>query len=138
VREALNLLRGARADEELSVDELAAPGRTNDPELALVRARHGSELADAFRETLSGLPADDRTMLRMHYVDGVEIEDIGRVFGVHRTTASRWLAKTREKVLDGTRRAVRARLRGSESEVESVLRLAQSDLDVSLNRLLGG
>jgi len=137
VREALNLQRGAKGSGELSVDELAAPGRAHDPELALVRARHGLELADAFRQTVEDLPDDDRTMLRMHYVDGVEIEDIGKVFGVHRTTASRWLSKTREKVLDGTRRRVRERLRGSESEVESVLRLAQSDLDISLGRVLG-
>lgn len=136
VREALNLVRGIKPEGEMSVDELAGPGRADDPELALVRARHGRELAEAFRETVAALPDDDRTVLRMHYVDGLEIEDVGRVFGVHRTTASRWLQKTREKVLDGTRRRVRERLRGSESEVESVLRLAQSDFDVSLNRVL--
>ncbi|MBI2395193.1 MAG: sigma-70 family RNA polymerase sigma factor [Deltaproteobacteria bacterium] len=135
VREALNLQRGARADVDL--DDVAQQAPARDPELALVRARHGRDLADAFREAVAALPDDDRTMLRMHYVDGHELEDIGRVFGVHRTTASRWLAKTREKVLEGTRRRVRDLLHGSPSEVESVLRLAQSDLDISLNRVLG-
>lgn len=143
VREALNLrrdeARGESTDDDgLSFEEVdrGAP-RADDPELALVRARYGHELAAAFKESVAELPEDDRTMLRMHYIDGLDIEAIGRVFAVHRSTASRWLAKTRAAVLAETRKRVRARLRVSSSEVESVLRLAQSDFDFSLHRAFG-
>lgn len=138
VREALNWAREKKPDaareEDVSLDELAPNDRASEPELALARAHHGKLLADALREAVAALSPDDRMLLKMCYLDGLEIEEIGKILGVHRSTASRALARTRKQVLDDTRRRVRERMRGSASEVESVLRLAQADLDISLNR----
>lgn len=140
VREALNLRRSTGAVDDGSDDEvsLAAVSASPDPEAAVVRARHGRELAEVFRESVRALPPDERTLLRLHYLDGLEIEAIGKILGVHRSTASRWLAKTRDGVLKDTRRRLRERLRASASEVESVLRLAHDDLEISLHRALAG
>ncbi|MGZ6084113.1 MAG: sigma-70 family RNA polymerase sigma factor [Polyangiales bacterium] len=136
VREALNLRRELKPEAHANEDEevLGDVAPSNDPELALARAHHGTVLSGAIREALAALPADDRLLLRMRYLDGLEMEEIGRVLGVHRSSASRALSKARELVLKETRRRVSAVVRGSPSEIESVLRLAQSDLDVSLQR----
>lgn len=134
VREALNLRRGEKEHDELALDDVDP---NDGPEAAMIRARYGRALAEAFRESVRALPPDERTLLRLHYLDGLEIEQIGRVLAVHRSTASRWLSKTREAVLKETRRRVREQLRASASEVESVLRLAGDDLEISLHRALG-
>jgi RNA polymerase sigma-70 factor (ECF subfamily) len=134
VREALNLRRELRPGADVEEDEPLDLAPANDPELALARAHHGSVLSGALRDAVASLSADDRMLLRMRYLDGLEMEEIGKVLGVHRSSASRALSKARELVLKETRRRVREVVRGTPSEIESVLRLAQSDLDVSLQR----
>lgn len=56
--------------------------------------------------------------------------------GVHRATAARWVDAARETVLAGTQRELIRRLRISRSELASVIRLIQSQLELSLLRVL--
>lgn len=125
-----------RSVPEVNDVELDDVDPSDGPEAAVIRARYGRALGDAFRESVRALPVEERTLLRLHYIDALDIEQIGRVMGVHRSTASRALSKTRESLLKETRRRVRERLRASASEVESVLRLAGDDLEISLHRAL--
>ena len=55
-------------------------------------------------------------------------------YGVHRATVVRWLAAAREALFAGTRARMRDRLR--DTEIDEVLDLIQSRLDVSVRRLL--
>jgi RNA polymerase sigma-70 factor (ECF subfamily) len=80
---------------------------------------------------------DLRTLLRLHYLDVLTLEKIARLFHVGRTTAHRWIADAREALLADTTRRVRELLVLSDSEVDSLLPLVASQLDVSLSRLLG-
>jgi len=97
VRVALNLRRGkdaltsgASATETV---EFVSPGA--DPELDYLKTRYGAELRDALRTTLAALPQDERTVMRMHYVDRLNIEEIGVAYHVHRATVARWIAASR-------------------------------------------
>ncbi len=56
---------------------------------------------------------------------------------MHRATAARWLQAARAAVLDGTQGELIRRLRLSRTELANVMRLIESQLDVSLPRLLG-
>jgi RNA polymerase sigma-70 factor, ECF subfamily len=58
------------------------------------------------------------------------------MFGVHRATAARWLARVRHRLQQETLDRLAARLRLGTHEVESVLRLIRSELDVSLTNAL--
>jgi RNA polymerase sigma-70 factor (ECF subfamily) len=69
-------------------------------------------------------------------VDGLSIDALGEIYGVHRATAARWIAKIREDLLARTREAFSARAKVGRAEFESLLRLARSQLDVSLRRVL--
>jgi len=75
-------------------------------------------------------------VLRLHLLDGLNIDRIGQLHDVHRATAARWLASAREALAKDTQRILQARLQVSRSEFESLLRLVRSDLDVSLCRIL--
>ena len=61
---------------------------------------------------------------------------IGRIYQTHRTTIWRWLTGCREELLKKTRKLLAERLKVSESEFSSLMNAMQSDLDVSLSRIL--
>ena len=136
VRTALKSLRQARRDRpvDADLDALAAPGAS--PELALLRASCAADFRAALAEALAALSARDRTLLRQHFVDNLTIDELAPVYGVHRATAARWLARLRAEVLGQTRDALARRLGPAAPELTSVLRLIDSQLDLSLSRLL--
>jgi RNA polymerase sigma-70 factor (ECF subfamily) len=138
IRTALNLrrekTRADRRDEEAGDSEMLPPVR--DPELEYLRARYAHEVKEVFATVLEALTADQRNVLRMHYLDGLTLDEIGVAYGVHRATAARWIQQAREAILDLTRKRLNERLRVSPSELESVLALVQTGLVSSLRRLL--
>jgi RNA polymerase sigma-70 factor (ECF subfamily) len=139
VRTWLNLRRRdgreRPAGDERLFDQIAATG--DDPELALLKGRYRRELAGCFEAALATLPDRDRALLRYHAVDGLTIDDLGRIYKVHRTTAFRWLEAARERLSARTHAQLERRLGLSGAQVASVVRLVRSQLDVSVRRLLG-
>jgi RNA polymerase sigma-70 factor (ECF subfamily) len=75
-------------------------------------------------------------MLRYHYLDDLGFEEIARMRRVHRTTITRAFQKIREALLIETRAAMMRDMGTGEAELESIMRLIESQLDVSLHRLL--
>lgn len=126
--------RGPREDSGLSgvLDALAARG--DDPELAFFKEHYRAELKRAFEECALALSARDRALLRFALVDRLNVDEIGKLYGVHRATAARWVAAARAELERGTR----ARLRVEGRELESIVRMLGSQLDVSLSRVLDG
>ena len=65
------------------------------------------------------------------------MDQIGLLYRVHRVTASRWLAGARKAVLSHTRRLLTDQLDISAEEFESIVRLVQSQLDLSILPAIG-
>lgn len=107
-----------------------------DPEIALLRKRYAREFSDAFKLTLLTLDADERNVLKLHYLDGLSIDEVGAAYGVSRATAARWLQKARARVVDETQRLLSERLGASAPHAASLLALVRSQLDASLIGLL--
>jgi len=106
------------------------------PELSMLRAKHGAQIADAMRASLGSLEDRERALLRYSLVDGWSIDEIGDRYGVHRATAARWLAAARDSLGDHIRREVASRLSISIAEVDSIIDVVRSRIDVSLERIL--
>jgi RNA polymerase sigma-70 factor (ECF subfamily) len=132
IRHQRKRAREAPADRPL--DE--ALGDAGDPLLSQLKAEYRSEFATALREAIDVLDAEDRTLLRQQIVDQLSIDEIGAAFGVHRATAARWLSRARGALVTATRARLAARLRVSVDEIDSVIRLVQSQLDASVVRYL--
>ena len=124
--------KSAPGDEALS--RFASP--EDDPELAHMKQLYRDEFKLAFHAALDALEVRERNVLRHQVLDGLSIDAIGALYGVHRATAARWLARAREKLLLGTRNELRERLSVSREEFESIVGMIQSRLDVSLRRVL--
>jgi RNA polymerase sigma-70 factor (ECF subfamily) len=129
VRTALNLRRQAAPAARAARDqESSLPAAGLDPELGYLKARYRRDFEQAFEEALISLPASDRGLLKLHYLDGLTLDQLARTRGVHRATAARWLAAAREALLGATRASLCARLRLSEREFDSLLGLVRSQL----------
>jgi len=135
IREALQLLRKERAPTDDQLVEL--PLAAADPELAHFRKVYLEQFREALLAALAELPLRDRNILRHQYVYRMTIDQIGAIYHVHRVTASRWEVKARAALLAGTRRRLMQRLKVSAAELESIMRIIQSQLDISLLRYLG-
>jgi RNA polymerase sigma-70 factor (ECF subfamily) len=136
VRTALNLKRPAR--RETSAEEVLGElvARDADPELAHLKTLYRAELRDALGAALAALPDRDRAVLRLHYVDGMRLARIAALYQVQESTVSRWVHKAAEAVGAAGRRQLRGRLSLSASALDSVARLVESNLDLSLARIL--
>ncbi|MCA9639983.1 MAG: sigma-70 family RNA polymerase sigma factor [Polyangiaceae bacterium] len=134
VRSAISHTRKAKPERNVDLSDLQA----GDIEWELERLKHGyrSAFRQAFAAALSGLSARDRNILRLHHFGGLSVEQVGEIYGVHRGTATRWIARIREDLLKATKAQLAGELGLTALDVESVMRLIQSQLDVSVERLL--
>jgi RNA polymerase sigma-70 factor (ECF subfamily) len=137
VRQALMLVRKQRREIPMR-EGLDAHLASDDPEIGYLKNLYRAEFAAAFRAAAEALEARDRNLLRYHYLDGLTLEQMAAVNGVHRATVARWLAAARETLVNDTQRRLRERIPGSETEIESLLRLVRSELDLSVRRLFRG
>ena len=107
------------------------------PELAVLRERYRDDVRLAIRAAITALPDAARALLRYSVVDGWSVDRIGALYGVHRATAARRVAAARDELATAIRGALAARLSITVDEVDSIIRLVQSRIDLSLERLLG-
>lgn len=90
----------------------------------------------ALKESLATLTPRDRNVLRLHVVEGVSADAIGRMYGAHRATATRWIASAKEVVFEATQAAVQREKNLSPATFESFARDAASQLDATLTTFL--
>jgi RNA polymerase sigma-70 factor (ECF subfamily) len=137
VRTALRL-RARQSAGGVPLDPLAEealPGVV-DPELDHLKLRYRGAYEDAVEAALAALPDRDALLLKLHYVDGLNIDRIGGLFGMHRSTVARWRAAVRGRLLAEVRERLRDRIPLTGSEFESILALVRSQLVVSIRSLL--
>jgi RNA polymerase sigma-70 factor (ECF subfamily) len=138
VRVALKL--GAAHDRLASPDANVLEGlvaQDADQELLAAKSQYRDTFQAALEECFSALPSRQKTLLRMHFLDEMSIDEMGRVFHVHRATIARWLVAIRREVLEQICRKISLNLRASSSEFRSMVRLVRGDVRLSLHRILG-
>lgn len=121
---------------ESSSEEALAFEASNDLELELLKGKYRELFRTAFLETVGALAPGTRLLLKLHYLDRLSMEDVGKVLGVHRLTVLRRLERARQELSEGTKERLEAELRLAPPDVDSLLRLIQSRLDVSLQHAL--
>lgn len=104
------------------------------PELVAMKSAAESSFAQAFALAMGQLTPAERTLLRQRYLDGLTIDDLAPLHGVHRATMARRLAQARTAVIDRTRVALGERFGLAASVIDGVLRLAGSRFDLSVSR----
>jgi RNA polymerase sigma-70 factor len=137
-RTALNHLSSHARAAQVQGDDalLALPGGGDDPEIAAMKARYRGEFKAAFARAMASLEDAPRAALRLHYLDGLTLAEIGALYQWSVPTASRRISGAREALLAATRQTMASELKLSNTELDSVLRLIESRL--SVDGLVGG
>jgi RNA polymerase sigma-70 factor (ECF subfamily) len=135
---ALSQLRADTAQAQLKA-RVAAEDAVGaiDPELRYLQAMHASAFEEAFKHALARLSTRSRFLLRLHCFMGMTLAELAGVYAVNDATISRWLAKARDELLDGTGRYMREVHGVRPEEFPSLARLLASQLHMSVARLLG-
>jgi RNA polymerase sigma-70 factor (ECF subfamily) len=113
--------------------EPAVAGR--DPELAYMHRAYSSAFKHAFERAIDELSPRDRTLLRLHIVDDLAIDDIAAIYDLHRATVARRIDAARQTVA----RSARRHLRGAgidREQLAEAFSLVKSQLDLSVTRVL--
>src|SRR5688572_25593386 len=133
--------RARLRSSEAEAPELAATptfaSRRGDGSEEPFKAVYAHAFERALEEAFRTLTSRERAVLRLHFAEGMNIDEIGRVYAVHRATVARWIAGYRE----GLAKSVRARLETkfgqlTRDEFDSLFSLVYEQLDLSVTALL--
>jgi RNA polymerase sigma-70 factor, ECF subfamily len=132
------LRRAAAAPQERATDpnDLLQVADAHDPELGLLRERYREPVREALERAFSRLTPRERNLLRLRLLEGWGFDQLGARFGVHRTSAARWIAQAQQTLFEETRHELHARFGIDPSEFASVARLVHSRLHLSVERIL--
>ena len=136
-RKAFKVIR--KIDREETLDEILLdhwPDATPGPEQKQLRSQYTAELKKAIREAFAGLEVRQRNLLRQHILDELTIDDLARLYRVHRATCARWLADARADLGKLTRKKLMSALGMPTNDVDSLLRFLDSDIELSISRIL--
>ncbi len=137
VHQYLNAIRDNRrevgTDDESVLDALADPGI--DPRLAYLKQRYRDSFAASIDAAAAGLQPNERAVLHYTFVDGLNLDALGRALRISRASAHRRLTAAREALLAGTERELQDRLALTREEVVSLHRLVRSQLELSMGRI---
>jgi RNA polymerase sigma-70 factor, ECF subfamily len=128
-----------RAPKEVSIEtdlQIGLAGAPVDPELMHIRELYRRPFEEAFAAAIAALPLNDRVLLHQRFVQRVPLHDLAISYGVHVNTIARWLARARQALESTMRAELASLLHIGEAEFTSILRLVQSQLDISLGALV--
>lgn len=135
IRTAQDMVRANERNRSLDEDpdELRSEG---DPEGEYLKARYRPEFRAALEKTLAALTSRDRNILRLYYFEGLSSIAIARMYRVSGAAVRSRIQRCRSAILTETRRLLSERLGVDGGEFESLMGLVQSQVDVSISRIL--
>lgn len=137
-REAISATRVKKSDKNAgTLDDQSLVSADADPELRHLRSRYAPEFAAAFSGAMASLTSEERNLLRHHFLDRLTIDEIGAIYRIHRVTAARRVNRARALLVERTKEMMQERLSCTDTELLSVLRVIQSEANLSIRRVLG-
>ncbi|MGQ0507716.1 MAG: hypothetical protein ACT4TC_20630 [Myxococcaceae bacterium] len=141
VRTALNVLRASNAEAcgEVALDDRSwdrLPLLKPAPEKALLNEEELRLFKRAFEQAVSRMEHRMRVVLGLRFVRDTPIEDIARLYSVHRVTVSKWLREARAQLEREVTSQVRALAREEGVSFDPSRGWVLSQLELSLTRLL--
>jgi RNA polymerase sigma-70 factor (ECF subfamily) len=138
-RQIVTAIRSEQAERRArdgAAQEAAALEVAVHPEVAFLKERYKGAFEQAITAALAKLDERDRVILKLQLVSGVAVAQIGQMYGVSQSTASRWLADARNTISTEVTRYLREHAGLNVSELSSLAALVASQLNLSMSRLL--
>ena len=106
------------------------------PEVEAAKSLYQDRFKAAVEQSLAALTSREKTLMRLHFIDGLNIDAIGTIYKVHRATVARWLVAVRARVFEDLRKRFAMEVGGSPSDMRSLVRLLRDDIQISAQRIL--
>ena len=135
-RLALDVKRSQPQQDEEPLPSTISIVASMSPESMIFCRNHAQDILDALGTATATLDVKQRNVLRLHYADGLNIDEIGELYGVHRATVARWLQNARSMIDSAVHRELGVRHGLGASEVASLIHGARGQLEEDLRRLL--
>lgn len=135
-REALAIVKREARSVAREEDEAPLEIFATDEEIAALKRVYREPVLRAFGVAGGQLGPEHRLLLRLHYVEGVTTARLAEMHGVGRATIVRRLTEAREALVDGVRAELSRAAGVIPDDLESVLRLVRSQMDLRLSLLL--
>lgn len=136
VREALALNRRAEREMDNVAAVLEARATWVDREISLFKQMYREPVSRAFVAACTEMAAEERALLRLHYVEGVTTANLANIYGISRATLIRRLAAARESLVERVKASLKRAAGVADQDFDSVLRLVKSQLDLRLSVVL--
>jgi RNA polymerase sigma-70 factor (ECF subfamily) len=133
VRLAIDVHRQTARDVDLG-HLVAAP--CADPELEYMRKLYAQQLVGAVRDAWARLAAHERFLLALRIYEAVSIDDVARIYQIHRASAARRAAAARSALIAHTRACLRERLAVGDETLDSILRIVTTSVQLPLDEPL--
>jgi RNA polymerase sigma-70 factor (ECF subfamily) len=135
VRAAIDLIRSTRpAQAEELPRQLAA--QSADPELQYLKQKYQPLFTSALDDGLHALDSEQRSLLRLHLLDGLSFEQMSAIVGASKATVARRTLAAREQVFASIKQALQAELGVDTEEFQSLIGLVRSQIEVSIEKQL--
>jgi RNA polymerase sigma-70 factor (ECF subfamily) len=129
--------RNARKHHHADLPDRLAQSDTS-PLNDIVKSRYAGSFQEALKVAISALPSRDRNLLRLQLVGRCSIDQLGRMYLVHRATAARWLESARNQVFESVRDQMKIMHHLTDGEFDSIARGVRSQLDLSITATITG
>ncbi len=130
----LDSRRGLR-EVDVAPSELDVLAKSVDPALENLKENYLNQFQAALAEAWRDLKTEHRDCLRYRMVDSLSIDQLAKVYGIHRSTAARRLVVAKDTLAAATRANLGQTLEITEGEIDSILRLIQTRLDLAADGL---
>ncbi|HVH44173.1 MAG TPA: sigma-70 family RNA polymerase sigma factor [Labilithrix sp.] len=139
-RIALDLVRRAPRDKpsDEEPDDYLLARFADSPDVRFEKESDRTHVRTAIRAAFQSLTSQERNLLRYALLDGLGIDELARIYQVHRATAARRLVAARDRLATGVRQWLRVNLQLDERACASLLREGLSQVDLTLRTKVSG
>jgi RNA polymerase sigma-70 factor (ECF subfamily) len=134
-RIALDLVRRSPRDQPANddtLDERLIACIADPPDVRLQKESDRRHLRLALTSAFAELEQQEKNLLRYALLDDLGIDELARIYAIHRATAARRLVAARDRLATGARRWLQANLRLDASACASLVREGLSQVDLTL------
>ena len=115
---------------------LAEAIRTRDPELRYLGEQYREPVRASLERAFGRLTPKERNLLRLRLLEGWGHDKLAARYGIHRTSAARWVGEAQRSLLQHARTCMQDDFGIAPAEFDTIARAVQSQLHLSLQRIL--
>jgi RNA polymerase sigma-70 factor, ECF subfamily len=116
-------------------DNASVVAHSDSPEEIFSEKQTQKDVAEALKQAIAALEAEDKLILKLYYFDDLKLKDIGATLGFHEATASRKLVRVQTEIRKSVEKILRSQHGWSETEVKRYLSETASKLGISFEKM---